>query len=53
MVEEKYQINKCIKEKLNWREYVKDSPYWSLMVAAGLGYLASGMFITRKAPVSE
>jgi ElaB/YqjD/DUF883 family membrane-anchored ribosome-binding protein len=41
------KIEERIKEKLDWRGYVKDSPYWALGAAAGLGYLASGMFITR------
>jgi ElaB/YqjD/DUF883 family membrane-anchored ribosome-binding protein len=47
------QIGERIKEKLDWRGYVKDSPYWALGAAAGLGYLASGMFITRTTPVER
>jgi ElaB/YqjD/DUF883 family membrane-anchored ribosome-binding protein len=47
------QIGERIKEKLDWREYVKDSPYWSLGAAAGLGYLASGMFLTRTTPMER
>jgi ElaB/YqjD/DUF883 family membrane-anchored ribosome-binding protein len=47
------QIGERIKEKLNWREYVKDSPYWALGAAAGLGYLASEMFITRTTPMER
>ena len=35
------QIGERIKEKLDWREYVKDSPYVALGAAAGIGYLAS------------
>lgn len=41
------QIGERIQEKLDWREYVKDSPYWALGAVAGLGFLASGMFRTR------
>jgi ElaB/YqjD/DUF883 family membrane-anchored ribosome-binding protein len=41
------KIDERIQEKLDWREYVKDSPYWALGAAAGLGYLASRMLITR------
>jgi ElaB/YqjD/DUF883 family membrane-anchored ribosome-binding protein len=41
------QIGERIQEKLDWRGYVKDSPYWTLGAAAGLGILASGMFRTR------
>lgn len=44
-------IEERIKEKLDWREYVKDSPYWTLGAAAGLGYLASGMFRKRATPL--
>jgi ElaB/YqjD/DUF883 family membrane-anchored ribosome-binding protein len=41
------KIDERIQEKLEWRGYVKDSPYWALGAAAGLGYLASRMFMTR------
>jgi ElaB/YqjD/DUF883 family membrane-anchored ribosome-binding protein len=47
------QIGDRIKEKLDWREYVKDSPYWALGAAAGIGYLASRMFITRATPLER
>jgi len=47
------QIGEHIKEKLDWRGYVKDAPYWALGAAAGLGYLASGMFITRTTPMER
>jgi ElaB/YqjD/DUF883 family membrane-anchored ribosome-binding protein len=30
------QIGERIKEKIDWREYVKDSPYFAIRVAAGL-----------------
>ena len=41
------QIGDRIKEKMDWRGYVKDSPYWALGAAAGLGYLAAKMFKKR------
>ena len=41
------QIRERITEKVDWRGYVKSSPYWALGAAAGLGYLVSGMFRTR------
>jgi ElaB/YqjD/DUF883 family membrane-anchored ribosome-binding protein len=41
------KIDERIQEKIHWRGYVKDSPYWALGAAAGIGYLASRMFITR------
>ena len=47
------QIGERIKEKMDWRGYVKDSPYWALGAAAGLGYLASRMFIKRPTPVER
>jgi len=47
------QIGERIKEKLDWREYVKDSPFWALGAAVGLGYLASGMFKTRATPLEQ
>ena len=47
------QIGERIEEKLDWREYVKNSPYWTIGAAAGLGYLASRMFITRTTPIER
>lgn len=47
------KIDERIQEKLNWRGYVKDSPYWALGAAAGLGYLASRMFIPRTTPMER
>jgi hypothetical protein len=41
------KIDAQIQKKLEWRGYVMDSPYWALGAAAGLGYLASRLFITR------
>ena len=47
------QIGERVKEKMDWRGYVKDSPYWALGVAAGFGYLASRMFIKRTTPMER
>jgi hypothetical protein len=47
------QIGQRIKDKLDWREYVKDSPYLAIGVAAGLGYLAAGMFRRRATPLER
>ena len=47
------QIGERIKESLDWREYVKDSPYWAMGAAAGLGYLASRVLITRTTPMER
>jgi len=47
------QIGERINEKLDWREYVKSYPYWAMGAAAGLGYLASRMFLTRSTPMER
>jgi ElaB/YqjD/DUF883 family membrane-anchored ribosome-binding protein len=47
------KIDERIQEKLDWRGYVKDSPCWALGAAAGLGYLASRMLITRTTPMER
>jgi hypothetical protein len=47
------QIGERIEEKLDWRGYVKESPYWALGAAAGLGYLASTVFIPRRTPMER
>ena len=47
------QIGERITEKLDWRGYVKGSPYWALGAAAGVGYLVSGMLRTRTFPVER
>jgi ElaB/YqjD/DUF883 family membrane-anchored ribosome-binding protein len=47
------QIGERIKEKMDWRGYVRDSPYWAIGAAAGLGYLASGMFKKRPTPMER
>lgn len=47
------QISERIREKLEWRGYVKDSPYLALGVAAGLGYLASGVVQPRTTPLER
>jgi len=47
------QIGDRIREKLDWREYVRDSPYWVTGAAAGLGFLAAGMFIRRSTPLER
>ena len=47
------QIGERIKEKMDWREYVNDSPYLSLGAAAGIGYLASSIIFTKRASPLE
>ncbi|WP_031387372.1 DUF3618 domain-containing protein [Desulfonatronum thiodismutans] len=47
------QIGERIKEKMDWREYVNDSPYLSLGAAVGIGYLASSVFTKRASPLEQ
>ncbi len=47
------RIGERLQEKLDWRGYVKDSPYLAVGVAAGLGYLASGLFVKRTTPMER
>lgn len=47
------QIGDRIKEKLDWSEYVKDSPYWALGIAVGVGFFASRVFQTRSTPMER
>lgn len=46
-------ITERIEEKLDWREHVKESPFWALGAAAGLGFLASGMVVRRPGPLEH
>ena len=47
------EISERIQEKMDWREYVKGSPYLALGAAAGLGYLASRIFIKHPTPMQR
>ncbi|MBF0257512.1 MAG: hypothetical protein HQK62_01530 [Desulfamplus sp.] len=47
------QISERIIEKLDWRGYVRDYPYLAIGGAAGIGYLASGLFIKRATPMER
>jgi ElaB/YqjD/DUF883 family membrane-anchored ribosome-binding protein len=47
------EISERIKEKTDWREYVKDSPFWAIGAAAGMGYLASRVFFSRTTPMER
>jgi ElaB/YqjD/DUF883 family membrane-anchored ribosome-binding protein len=44
------QLSSRVGQTLNWRTYVSDYPLASLGVAAGIGYLASGLFRHRSTP---
>lgn len=47
------QIGDRIKEKMDWSEYVKGSPYWALGIAVGIGFLTSRMLQTRTTPMER
>jgi hypothetical protein len=47
------QLGQRIQEKLDWREYVKNSPYLTLGIAASLGCLASGLLRKRTTPTER
>lgn len=47
------QIGERIKEKLEWSEYVKESPYWALGIAGGIGFFASRLLQTRTTPMER
>lgn len=47
------QIDDRIKENLNWRTYMKNSPYWMLGAAAGLGFVASRLLQPRTTPTQR
>lgn len=47
------QIGDRIKEKLDWSEYVKDSPYWALGIAVGVGFFASRALQPRTTPMER
>lgn len=47
------QIGDRIKAKLDWTEYVKDSPYWALGISVGIGFFASRMLQTRSTPLER
>lgn len=46
-------LSERIEDKLDWREHVKESPFWALGAAAGLGFLASGMVVRRTGPLEH
>jgi DUF883 C-terminal glycine zipper region len=41
------QLSNRFEEKLDWRTYVSDHPLAALGVAAGIGFLAAGLFRHR------
>lgn len=47
------QIGDRIREKMEWRSYVRHHPYLVLGVAAGLGFFASGIFKRRGTAIQQ
>lgn len=48
-----HQIGERIKEKLDVSEYVKDSPYWALGIAVGVGFFAARVLQPRTTPMER
>lgn len=46
-------IGELIQEKLEWRGYVRRSPYLALGAAAGAGFMVSGMYKQRTPPLQR
>jgi len=47
------QIGDLIQEKLEWRGYIRRSPYLALGAAAGAGFLVSKMYKQRTPPLQR
>jgi ElaB/YqjD/DUF883 family membrane-anchored ribosome-binding protein len=47
------RIGNRINKKLDWQEYVRETPYLALGVAASVGYLASKMFVKKRSPMDR
>jgi len=47
------QLGERIEEKLDWRGYMKKSPFWAVGAAAGMGFLAAGMMRRRSTPMER
>lgn len=47
------QLGEVIKEKADWRSYVRDYPLAALGVAAGVGLIASAIFKSRRDPIER
>jgi hypothetical protein len=47
------EIGNRLKQKLDWRAYVKDSPYCALGTVAALGFLASRMMQPHRTPMER
>lgn len=47
------KIGDRIKEKLDWGEYVKDSPYLALGIAVGVGFFAARALQPRRTPMQR
>jgi hypothetical protein len=48
-----HQIGDRIKEKLDLSEYVKDSPYWAMGIASGVGFLVARVLQPRTTPMER
>lgn len=47
------RIEERIQEKLDWKGYVAEYPYWAIGAAAGLGFMAAAMLRRRSSPIDR
>lgn len=47
------QIGEMLQEKIEWRGYVRRSPYLALGAAAGAGFMASALYRQRTPPLQK
>jgi ElaB/YqjD/DUF883 family membrane-anchored ribosome-binding protein len=47
------QMTEKIRDTMDWRSYVRQHPYLALGVAAGIGYVLSGLFRRRATPAEQ
>ncbi len=47
------RLGERIQEKLDWREYVAEYPYWAIGVAAGVGLVVSTVVRRRSTPLDR
>ncbi len=47
------RLGERIQEKLDWRGYVSEYPYWAIGAAAGLGFVASQLMRRRASPLDR
>lgn len=47
------QLGERIEEKLDWRGHLRESPFWTMGAATGLGFLAAALVRRRTTPMER